>query len=576
MDVLSEMDAERGELMESIRNSLDRFKIWIVSIREMYKTDLDEWHDSREQPFKSGIREDLSNEVLRLLDQLQELLQDLIQILNGTRQQRTWVKSSISDPPSDMDISSSEDSDSEFANYLKQNSSKEDSANSQTVTESGELCQSINDIITSLMRIAMQVDNSLLNSKFDRCRLEESDPVELEIMRVREKLPRVRRNEPLARKLGRANAQRRKWLQSRRSRHDVISDMYFRFFGLSARTTDASHRKDPSSFTAKVTARFDHAREAGMDHEDAEERTMASEKIVGWSSSKEEDGKEPESTAKRTKGPFDFLFLMRSGNFLLRWRNNICDFLILMGLLSDPRWSLPLFPKTRSNLPYTYDTLVRCPYCHIKVVMSNYDEWQMHVFADLSSYICTFEGCPAPLFETRQQWFQHEMEVHRKNWRCDMCEEFYHSLWDMKRHLTQKHSDIIGAGNAEAHAERLGRPPQKIRAKDCPLCDPNWNLQQPSRWLTGDWEMTAEAFGDHLGKHLEDLSLLVLPPTTDMKLVFRGTGDISNLTAPIGETRSQPKRIINALRNFWWETYLTFIMALFLSVRNSPYSFLHS
>lgn len=82
--------------------------------------------------------------------------------------------------------------------------------------------------------------------------------------------------------------------------------------------------------------------------------------------------------------------------------------------------------------------------------------------------------------------------------------------------------------------------------------------------MTGDWEMTAEVFGDHLGKHLEDLSLLVLPPTTDMKSVFRGTGDISNLTAPISQTRCQPTRIIKALRKFWWETYVTFIMALFL------------
>ena len=42
-----------------------------------------------------------------------------MQILNGTRQQRRWVKRSINTSPDDMDISSSEDSDSEFADYIK-------------------------------------------------------------------------------------------------------------------------------------------------------------------------------------------------------------------------------------------------------------------------------------------------------------------------------------------------------------------------------------------------------------------------------------------------------------------------
>lgn len=373
-----------------------------------------------------------------------------------------------------MDISSSEETDSEFANNLEQNTSKEDSVNSQIVTESGELCRSINDIITGLMRIAMQVDNSSLNSKFDLCQLQESDSVEPEITRVREKLPRVRRNEPLARKLGRANAQRRKWLESWQQNYQDFS-IYFRLPVLSVPTAGAGHRKNSFCFNAKVIAWSDHARRSAMNRKDAEERMMAIAKIVSRFLSKEKDEKKPESIAKRTKPPFFFFSLLRIGIFLLRLRNHIRDIFLLLELLFNPRKSLLLFPETPSNLPY--ETPVRCPYCYAIVVMSNYDDWQEHVFADLSCYACTFEGCPAPLFETRQQWFQHELEFHRKYWRCDMCKEVYHSSWDIKRHLTQKHSDIIGAGNAEAHAERLGRPPQKIRAKDCPLCDPNWGLQ---------------------------------------------------------------------------------------------------
>ncbi|KAJ4401584.1 hypothetical protein N0V85_005498 [Neurospora sp. IMI 360204] len=100
-----------------------------------------------------------------------------MQILNGTRQQRTWVTRA---PPSDMDLSSSEDSDSEFAAYIRK--IKEGTTDPQTVTESNELCRCIDDTITSLLRIAMQVDDSLLNSKFDLCQLKDSDFIEPDIM----------------------------------------------------------------------------------------------------------------------------------------------------------------------------------------------------------------------------------------------------------------------------------------------------------------------------------------------------------------------------------------------------------
>ncbi|KAK3952211.1 hypothetical protein QBC32DRAFT_147331 [Pseudoneurospora amorphoporcata] len=106
------------------------------------------------------------------------------------------------------------------------------------------------------------------------------------------------------------------------------------------------------------------------------------------------------------------------------------------------------------------------------------------------------------------------MEVHRKNWRCDMCDEIHYSSWNMKRHLTQKHSDIIKAENVEAHTQRLGRPPEKIGAEACLLYDYKGTLQRRSGSKPSDWELTPQAFGNHLANHLEELSLLVLPPTT--------------------------------------------------------------
>ncbi|KAK3342356.1 hypothetical protein B0H65DRAFT_575476 [Neurospora tetraspora] len=175
MVVGTETDTELGALIESVKHSLYRFEIWTVSIRELYKTDLNGLLGPRLDGPRTQ-RDDLYSEVMRLLDELHRFLGDLMQILNGTQQQRRWVKSSINTPPDDMDISSSEDSDSEFADYIKKN--ELETADSETVTESNELCGCIGDTITSLMRIAMQVDDSVLHSKFDVCRLKNADSVE--------------------------------------------------------------------------------------------------------------------------------------------------------------------------------------------------------------------------------------------------------------------------------------------------------------------------------------------------------------------------------------------------------------
>ncbi|KAK3952226.1 hypothetical protein QBC32DRAFT_370460 [Pseudoneurospora amorphoporcata] len=507
MVVVTENATELGALIESVRHSLYRFETWTVSIRELYKTDLNEW-------FEPGFygprtqRDDLYSEVLRLLDKLQIFLGDLMPILNGTRKQRKWVKSSINTPPDDIDISSSEDSDSEFADYIKKN--QLETADSETVTESNELCQCIRDTITSLMTIAMQVDDSVLHSKFDFCRLKNADSVELDIMHVREKFPLLDCNHPLARKLGKANAQRRKWLESRRQ--DYFYDSPFQIYrydsNLCAQTTGASYGNNNLSSSARATVNPNEVGHSGMNQEDAE-TTMATVTDFGGSSTVEIDEDELES----------------------------------------------LVPEPNSEL--TPEKRFQCPYCYIQVQISNTTEWQRHVFADLSSYVCTFDSCPAPLFETREQWFQHEMEVHRKNWRCDMCDEIQYTSWNMKRHLTQKHSKIIKAENVEAHTQRLGRPLETIGAEACPLCDYKGTLQRRSGSKPSDWELTPQAFGNHLAKHLEELSLLVLPPTTANERKGKATARLTDFN-PSGtgmnsiagnvQAKSNTRRTITPLR----------------------------
>ncbi|KAF9784851.1 hypothetical protein IL306_006737 [Fusarium sp. DS 682] len=62
-----------------------------------------------------------------------------------------------------------------------------------------------------------------------------------------------------------------------------------------------------------------------------------------------------------------------------------------------------------------------CPLCYHLIEVKGERAWTRHVFRDLQAYVCTFDNCEAPdaLFETRQDWIQHEFENHRREWYCN-------------------------------------------------------------------------------------------------------------------------------------------------------------
>jgi hypothetical protein len=97
-----------------------------------------------------------------------------------------------------------------------------------------------------------------------------------------------------------------------------------------------------------------------------------------------------------------------------------------------------------------------CPYCYHVIIIKHSKDWTNHIFRDLMPYTCVWEDCPIPskLFDTRRMWAQHMDHTH----------------------------------------------PQMEQTKDsfvCPLCQGS--------------VQTAASFAKHVGRHLEDLALFVLP-----------------------------------------------------------------
>lgn len=75
----------------------------------------------------------------------------------------------------------------------------------------------------SLMRLSIIIHKSSQRNKLERLPVPTDQEIELELAHIYEAFPLLRGREGLARKLGKANAQRRQWLGYRRSHHEKLA-----------------------------------------------------------------------------------------------------------------------------------------------------------------------------------------------------------------------------------------------------------------------------------------------------------------------------------------------------------------
>jgi len=96
--------------------------------------------------------------------------------------------------------------------------------------------------------------------------------------------------------------------------------------------------------------------------------------------------------------------------------------------------------------------------------------------------------------------------------------------------MRQEHPGLLstsGSGELQAITDRAERPIQQILATECPLCDYNEILKQRRRFSGSDLAVTGNSdpialrlktFRRHLGRHLEQLALFVLPKNELMEM----------------------------------------------------------
>ena len=121
-----------------------------------------------------------------------------------------------------------------------------------------------------------------------------------------------------------------------------------------------------------------------------------------------------------------------------------------------------------------------------------------HVFKDLRPYVCTSERClkAAQLFECRNDWYDHEVQFHRREWYCDDCEESFCAQGDFKDHLKTDHENLFSNSKFTAAINRCEKA--SFDDQPCPICQ---GLQKYSY----------TRLRSHLARHMQQLALFTLP-----------------------------------------------------------------
>lgn len=114
------------------------------------------------------------------------------------------------------------------------------------------------------------------------------------------------------------------------------------------------------------------------------------------------------------------------------------------------------------------------------------------------------------MFSSFNAWRSHEMD-HRREWFCPMCHLVYHDKLKAKMHIV-KHYDNSDNHHIDLLLQTSSRLPEFLSADDCPFCD--WSTTLRKRNVTPkeqDLIVPTRRFMKHLGKHLEEFALFVVP-----------------------------------------------------------------
>ncbi|KAF2446128.1 hypothetical protein P171DRAFT_430342 [Karstenula rhodostoma CBS 690.94] len=180
---------------------------------------------------------------------------------------------------------------------------------------------------------------------------------------------------------------------------------------------------------------------------------------------------------------------------------SITSYAVTVKDLSGKGINLPPPPKAADG-----DKDFECPYCFI-ICPARYGKgrpWRTHLLQDLQPYVCTYLECQGSdqLFRSRRDWFEHE-STHRKAWRCpEHPEAVYNSYSGLEEHIRKHHGDSVPEGQIPSIV-KVGETSTIDLRKKCPIC-----------WASVETEGMG-TLQNHIANHLERIAAFSLPIDVD-------------------------------------------------------------
>ncbi|KAI5810624.1 hypothetical protein BZA77DRAFT_347635 [Pyronema omphalodes] len=334
--------------------------------------------------------------------------------------------------------------------------------------------------ISSLFRLTANIQNLASRDRMERIeRIDVSAFGPYDINHVRDKYGLADDAQYLIERLGKANTKRRQLLKYNEQHHDKIAGR---------RRDDTGNPGDTESTAGEEP-----------DHQDEKGKGVERQDMVGFSEEDYSFGEGPTtmqttvSTVYEGNVPSSFEYHERDDDARSETGFTETSYATSAGpTSSSDKLRVPAPPNGYSDEPF------QCPYC-FKIVTnqgSNYMSWQKHVFRDIRPYVCTFRNCSqaSRLYSSRHEWFHHEREFHRREWACEHCDEVSSSSQDFKDHITKRHRHLLRIESIAVLVDRSERVVES--SQPCPLCPET---------------LTPKRLQRHLGKHMQQIALFVLP-----------------------------------------------------------------
>jgi hypothetical protein len=122
------------------------------------------------------------------------------------------------------------------------------------------------------------------------------------------------------------------------------------------------------------------------------------------------------------------------------------------------------------------------------------------------------------MFETRSEWWNHELQFHRKQWHCNETgHSIFHTEDEFKNHLRKEHLTWFTEPQLPSLVKMYERPIQAASIR-CPLCTDDYEIVgdifSNETYIRRDPKFLPNGiFKRHLGRHLERLALFAISST---------------------------------------------------------------